>query len=83
MSHRHLNHEECTLAAIDDAIGRGKRKGWAELGRAALADRAIMEKVLRIATARGQDPYQQRYRFWMRYGEQHLAASAGSGDPAR
>lgn len=75
MLHRHLNHEEYTLAAIDDVIERGKRQDWADLRRAALADRAIMEKVLRIATARGQDPYAQRYRFWRRYAEQHLAAA--------
>lgn len=75
MLHRHLNHAECTLAAIDDVIGRGKRADWAELRRAALADRLIMEKVLRVATARGQDPYAQRYRFWRRYAEQHLAAA--------
>ena len=75
MLHRHLNHEEYTLAAIDDVIGRGKRKDWAELRCAALADRAVMEKVLRIARARGADPYEQRYRFWRRYAERHLAAA--------
>jgi hypothetical protein len=75
MQHRHLNHEGYTLAAIDDLIGRGKRQDWAELRRAALADRAIMEKVLRIASAHGQDPFAQRYRFWRRYAEQHLSAA--------
>lgn len=75
MVHRHLNHEEYTLAAIDDVIGRGKRKDWAELRRAALADPAVMERVLRIATARGVDPYEQRYRFWRRYAERHRAAA--------
>ncbi len=75
MLHRHLNHDGYTLAAIDDVIGRGKRQDWAELRRAALADRAVMEKVLRVAAARGQDPYAQRYRFWRRYAQQHLAAA--------
>lgn len=75
MLHRHLNHEEFTLAAIDDVIGRGKRQDWAELRRVALADRAVMEKVLRVATARGEDRYAQRYRFWRRYAQQHLAAA--------
>ncbi|MCL2660915.1 MAG: hypothetical protein FWD64_10440 [Acidobacteriaceae bacterium] len=75
MQHRHLNHEQYTLAAIDDVIGRGQRKDWAELRQAALADRAIMEKVLCISLAQGQNPYAQRYRFWRHYAEQHLAAA--------
>jgi hypothetical protein len=75
MLHRHLNHEQYTLAAIDDVIGRGKRQDWAELRRAALADRALMEKVLRVSKAQGEDPYAQRYRFWRRYAEEHLAAA--------
>ncbi len=78
MQHRHLNHEDFTLAAIDDVIGRGKRQDWAELRRAALADPAIMEKVLRICLFQGRDPYAQRYRFWMHYAEQHLAAAVRS-----
>ena len=75
MLHRHLNHEQYSLAAIDDVIGRGKRADWAELRRAALADRALMEKVLLVATPRAQAPYAQRYRFWRLYAEQHLAAA--------
>ena len=72
MLHRHLNHEEYTLAAIDDVIGRGKRKDWADLRKAALADRVIMEKVLRVSIAQGKDPYEQRYRFWRYYAERKL-----------
>jgi hypothetical protein len=75
MLHRHLNHDDYTLAAIDDVIGRGKRTDWAELRRAALGDRVVMEKVLRVAKARGEDSRAQRYRFWRRYAEQHLAAA--------
>ena len=75
MLHRHLNHAELTLAAIDDVIGRGKRADWAELRRAAIADRTLMEKVLHVAKARDKDSYAQRYRFWRRYAEQHLAAA--------
>ena len=37
MQHRHLTHEQYTLAAIDDIIARGKRRDWAELRQAALA----------------------------------------------
>ena len=41
MLHRHLTHQQYTLAAI---IARGKRQDWAELRKAALADRAVLEK---------------------------------------
>ncbi len=75
MLHRHLNHAEYTLAAIDDVIGRGQRADWAELRRAALADRVLMEKVLRVAAAGGGDSHAQRYCFWRRYAEQHLTAA--------
>ena len=73
MRHRHLNHEDFTLAAIDDVIERGKRRDWVELRQAALEDREIMRKVLRICQARAQDPYAQRYRFWRMYAERRLA----------
>ncbi len=43
MYHRHLNHQQFTLAAIDDIIARGKRQDWAGLRSAALADQAVME----------------------------------------
>jgi len=75
MVHRHLNHGEYTLAAIDDVIERGKRMDWAELRAAALNDRAIMEKILRIADVRARDPYAQRYQFWRQYAERHLRAA--------
>lgn len=73
MLHRHLNHQEYTLAAIDDIIGRGKRKDWADLRRAALDDKIIMEKILRVCGAYIRDPYAQRYYFWKYYAEQHLS----------
>lgn len=73
MHHRHLTHQEFTLAAIDDVIGRGKRQDWADLRRAALRDRGILEKVLRVCAAHVQDPYAQRYHFWKLYAERHLA----------
>ena len=73
MLHRHLNHQEFTLASIDDIIARGKRKDWAELRAAALADRAILEKILRVCRAHVADPYAQRYHFWKLYAERHFA----------
>ncbi|MGA3262610.1 MAG: hypothetical protein ABSC47_01035 [Terracidiphilus sp.] len=72
MLHRHLNHEQYTLAALDDLIERGKRKDWAELRSVALEDRAVMEKILRVALAHAQNPYAQRHHFWRRYAEEHL-----------
>jgi len=73
MEHRHLRPGQLTLAAIDDVIARGKRRDWAELRRAALGDRAVLEKVLRVCRAHVADPYAQRYHFWKHYAEQHLA----------
>jgi hypothetical protein len=72
MLHRHLNHEQFTLAAIDDVIGRGKRGDWAELRRAALGDRRWLEKMLRVCRAHVEDPFAQRYHFWKHYAERNL-----------
>lgn len=73
MYHRHLNHQQLTLAAIDDVIARGKRRDWATLRQAALQDRAVFEKVLRVCQAHIADPYAQRYHFWKYYADRHLA----------
>lgn len=73
MLHRHLTHQEFTLAAIDDVIGRGKRQDWADLRRAALADQVVLEKILRVCQAHVADPYAQRYHFWKQYAERYLA----------
>lgn len=73
MVHRHLNHQGLTLAAIDDIIARGKRRDWQELRSAALADRSVLEKILRVCLAHVGSPYAQRYHFWKHYAEQHLA----------
>lgn len=73
MLHRHLKSEVgYILPAIDDVIERGKPEDWAELRSAALADRAIIEDILRISLVRVHDPYAQRYHFWRHYAEQHL-----------
>ena len=73
MLHRHLNHQDYTLAAIDDVIDRGRRQDWAELRLAALGDRAIMEKVRQVCAARALDDRAQRYHFWKLYADRHLA----------
>jgi hypothetical protein len=72
MLHRHLTHQQFTLAAIDDVIARGKRPDWAALRRAALDDRATLEKMLRVCQAHVADPYAQRYHFWKQYAERYL-----------
>ncbi len=73
MLHRHLTHQQFTLAAIDDIIARGQRQDWVSLRQAALADRAVLEKVLRVCQAHVADPYAQRYHFWKHYAERYLA----------
>jgi hypothetical protein len=74
MIHRHLNHQELTLAAIDDVISRGKRKDWEALRLAVLAKPEFLEKVQRVCRPRIADPRAQRRHFWMHYAEEHLAA---------
>lgn len=73
MLHRHLNHQEFTLAAIDDIIARGKRRDWAALRTALLADPSIREKILRVCAAHVADPYAQRYHFWNHYAQRKFA----------
>ena len=73
MLHRHLTHQQFTLAAIDDIIARGKRQDWASLRQAALAERTALEKVLRVCLAHVADPYAQRYHSWKHYAERYLA----------
>ena len=63
MLHRHLNHEDYTLAAIDDLIARGGRADWVQL-RAALRENPLLfEKVRQVCRPRLIDPYAQRYHF--------------------
>jgi len=73
MQHRHLNHQEYTAAAIDDVIARGKRKDWEALRSAALSEKTIVEKILRVCGNRVADPYAQRYHFWKHYADRRLA----------
>jgi hypothetical protein len=74
MIHRHLNHQDLSLAAIDDVICRGKRKDWEELRLAVLASPGFLEKIQQVCRAHIADPRAQRYHFWMHYAEAHLAA---------
>jgi hypothetical protein len=73
MLHRHLNHEQFTLATIDDIISRGKKKDWAELRLAVIADSNLRDKVIRVCRVYADDSYAQRYHFWRLYAQRYLA----------
>ena len=47
MLHRHLDHSEWTLAAIDDVIARGRLDDWKRLRDAAESRKDIQERILR------------------------------------
>ncbi|WP_201712569.1 hypothetical protein [Acidiphilium sp. C61] len=75
MRHRHLIHEDYTLAAIDDIISRGRWNDWSELRDAARADPKVLERITRVCIANAGDPYAQRYFFWMNYAKEHRSAA--------
>lgn len=66
MRHRHLNHQEPTLAAIDDIIARGSMDAWSGL-REMTGQREVRQKILKVCGAFESDPYAQRHRFWHLY----------------
>lgn len=72
MEHRHLNHQELTLAAIDDIIARGRRADWENLRDAIQADHSLLGKIRRVCESQVADPYAQRYHFWMNYAREHF-----------
>jgi hypothetical protein len=69
MQHRHLNHEDFTLAAIDDIISNGTLEDWEDLHMAILKDPTLLKKVKRICNNYILDPYAQCYHFWNNYVE--------------
>lgn len=73
MKHRHLTHEDLTLAAIDDIISRGRLGDWFDLRAACLENPATMAKIKRVCAPRLRDPYEQRYHFWNAYVEEHAS----------
>lgn len=73
MIHRHLNHQDFTLAAIDDIIARGNKADWSALRRAALSEKPLLLKIQKICASQISDPYAQRYHFWNNYASHHLA----------
>ena len=73
MKHRHLNHEEYTLSAVDDIIGRGRMSDWIELRDEAREHPSIFEKIQRVCIAHIADQYAQRYHFWYHYAKKHIS----------
>lgn len=67
MLHRHLNHQDYTLAAIDDVISRGRWADWAQLRQSVLSDRALLDKVENVCRPHISHPVAQRHQFWMGY----------------
>ena len=74
MRHRHLDHQDYTLAAIDDVISNGRRADWERLRLALLQDASIREKILRVCNARIHEPTAQRHHFWWHYAQVASAA---------
>ena len=73
MDHRHLNHSNYTLAAIDDVIERGSRMDWLALRDAARLDAAVSSRIERVCRVRAQERTAQRHSLWLLY-VQRLAA---------
>ena len=75
MEHRHISPSQMSAAAIDDIIERGSLADWYELRSAALNDPQVLTRIERVARRRAEDPYAQRFHFWMRYAARRRAAS--------
>jgi hypothetical protein len=75
MLHRHLHHQDFTLAAIDDAIANGPMGTWKRLRLAVLHVPGVREKIVRVCEARQGDRTAQRHHFWGRYAKEASAAS--------
>jgi hypothetical protein len=74
MRHRHLNHQDFTLAAIDDVIARGRLSDWERLREAVRADAEVRENVRKVCGPKLGDSYAQRYHFWNRYAGERKAS---------
>jgi hypothetical protein len=59
MQHRHLNHQDFTLAAVDDIIRRGDWRDWVQLRRAAHRDAAVLARIERICGPAACHPPQE------------------------
>jgi hypothetical protein len=69
MRHRHLNHSNYSLAAIDDVIARGSREDWRELRDACRDHEVIRAKVAKVCAAYASDRFAQRHFLWALYAK--------------
>lgn len=66
MCHRHLNHNEFTLAAIDSVIERGSAEDWLELREATRTRPELIAKIARVCEAQRNNPYSaELYAEWL------------------
>lgn len=75
MMHRHLNHQDYTLASIDDIIARGRRLDWVALRQALVKHPDLAGKVTQVCRRHLSDPYAQRYHFWNNHVVKHYAGT--------
>jgi hypothetical protein len=75
MEHRHLDHQDFTLAAIDDIISNGQWDAWLRLRLALRREAGIRDKILRICDAQVRDPSAQRHHFWRNYAQDASSSS--------
>jgi hypothetical protein len=61
--YRHPNHQELSLAPIDDVVARGKSEDWEELRLALLASPEFLERVQQVCLAHIADHRAQRCHF--------------------
>jgi hypothetical protein len=73
MWHRHLNHNDWTLAAVDDVIARGRMADWKALRDAQAKDADVRDRIVQVCQSRLSDPYAQRYHFWDAYVRRTMA----------
>lgn len=74
MDHRHLNHDEFTLAAIDSLIERGTVEDWLRLAREIRGSHTVRDRVRQLCAARLSRPDPEfytieDYRYWCGFGD--------------
>ena len=78
MLHRHLNHGEFTLAAIDSIIERGSEEDWRELREAVPTRPELIPKIRQVCEAQRNNPYSSvLYEEWLAW----LATLSVTDDP--
>ncbi len=78
MNHRHLNHQNLTLAAMDDIIERGGWQDWQQLRSQVIEHPQLLQKLIQLCSARSNEFASQRHYFWLGYAKSHLPAESMS-----